>query len=62
MSRERGTDLAVRSPRMPGMPHGRIETRTIWTSSDIPEGLSFPHVIQLVRIMREVIVDFGLFS
>lgn len=47
---------------MPGMPHGRIETRTIWTSSDVPEGLSFPHVIQLVRIMREVIVDFGLFS
>ena len=34
--------------------HGRIETRTIWTSSRIGEDISFPHVAQLVRILREV--------
>jgi len=37
-----------------GKGHGRIETRTIWTTTDIPEELSFPHVAQLLRIMREV--------
>ena len=37
-----------------GKGHGRIETRTIWTSSKIGEDISFPHVAQLVRIMREV--------
>jgi predicted transposase YbfD/YdcC len=36
-----------------GKGHGRVETRTIWTSSAIDE-VSFPHVAQLVRIMREV--------
>jgi predicted transposase YbfD/YdcC/GNAT superfamily N-acetyltransferase len=34
--------------------HGRIETRTIWTSSRIGEDIRFPHVAQLVRILREV--------
>lgn len=37
-----------------GKGHGRVETRTIWTSSTITEKISFPHVAQLVRIMREV--------
>ena len=34
--------------------HGRIETRTIWTSTKIGKSITFPHVAQLVRIMREV--------
>ena len=34
--------------------HGRIETRTIWTSTRIDKSITFPHVTQLVRIMREV--------
>lgn len=34
--------------------HGRIETRTIWTSAEVPEDVRFPYVKQLVRIMREV--------
>jgi len=37
-----------------GKGHGRIETRTIWTSSEVPESVSFPHVAQVIRIMREV--------
>ncbi len=37
-----------------GKGHGRIETRTIWTSSEVPCEVSFPYVAQVVRIMREV--------
>ena len=37
-----------------GKGHGRIEARTIWTTSTLPETVTFPHVAQLVRIMREV--------
>ena len=36
-----------------GKGHGRIETRTIWTAKPTEE-VNFPHVAQLVRIMREV--------
>jgi predicted transposase YbfD/YdcC len=37
-----------------GKGHGRIETRTIWTSSEVPESVSFPYVAQVVKIMRKV--------
>jgi predicted transposase YbfD/YdcC len=37
-----------------GKGHGRIETRTIWTCAEVPEEVSFPHVAQIIRIMREV--------
>lgn len=33
--------------------HGRIERRTIWTSTDLPE-VDFPHAHTLVRILTEV--------
>jgi len=36
-----------------GKGHGRVETRTIWTAKPTEEA-NFPHVTQLIRIMREV--------
>jgi len=32
--------------------HGRIETRTIWVSSQFPDYLDFPYVRQVARIER----------
>jgi predicted transposase YbfD/YdcC len=34
--------------------HGRIETRTIWSCAEVPKSVSFPHVAQVIRILREV--------
>ena len=32
--------------------HGRLETRAIWVSSELPPGLDFPYVQQVARIER----------
>lgn len=35
--------------------HGRIETRSIWTTTELNEYLNFPHVAQAFMIKRETI-------
>ena len=32
--------------------HGRLETRSIWVSSEFPTSLNFPYVKQVARIER----------
>ena len=32
--------------------HGRLETRALWVSSELPPGLDFPYVQQVARIER----------